>query len=201
LGSLNGPGVFGSAIPLAGDFDGNVRVSGGLIKAGGGFTIDHPLDPAHKYLSHSFVESSEMKNLYDGVVTLDELGQAEVALPAWFEALNTDFRYQLTAIGASVPGLYIAEEIACNRFVIAGGQPGMKVSWQVSAVRQDAWARAHRIVAEHDKPAEEQDYYLHPELYGQSEQQNILQRRYPDLPRPRMRANPRRSGVGASEPC
>ena len=42
-----------------------------------------------------------MKNIYDGVVTLDVYGEAEVQLPAWFEALNTDFRYQLTAIGAS----------------------------------------------------------------------------------------------------
>jgi hypothetical protein len=182
--SFSGTGVVGvTGKGLAGEFDGNVRISGTLSKAGGGFTIDHPLDPAHKYLSHSFVESADMKNLYDGVVTLDAQGQAEVALPTWFEALNADFCYQLTAIGTSAPNLYIAEEITDNRFRIAGGQPGMKVCWLVSAVRQDAWATAHRMVVEQDKPTKEQGFYLHPELYGQSEQQSVIRVRYPNLRR------------------
>jgi hypothetical protein len=193
--SLGGPGVVGTgggpgaaAIfgfnDLAGEFSGNVTISGSLSKAGGGFQIDHPLDPAHKYLCHSFIESPEMKNLYDGVVTLDAQGQAEVALPSWFAALNADFRYQLTAIGTAAPNLYIAEEITGCGFKISGGQPGMKVSWQVSAVRQDAWAKAHRIAVEQDKPAKEQGFYLHPELYGQPEQQSVVRVRYPNLPRP-----------------
>ncbi len=75
------------------------------------FKIDHPLDPANKYLSHASVESSDMKNIYDGVVTLDSNGAATVTLPDWFEALNQDFRYQLTAIGAPGPDLYIATEV------------------------------------------------------------------------------------------
>jgi hypothetical protein len=182
-----GTGVVGQTTSIggyAGEFTGDVFISGHLSKAGGGFTIDHPLDPAHKYLSHSFVESPEMKNLYDGVVTLDAQGQAEVALPSWFAALNADFRYQLTAIGTSAPDLYIAEEITTSGFRIAGGQPGMKVCWQVSAVRQDAWATAHRMVVEQDKPVQEQGSYLHPELYGQSEQQSVVRVRYPHLPRP-----------------
>jgi trimeric autotransporter adhesin len=40
--------------------------------------------------------------------------------------------------------------------------------------RQDAWARAHRIPVEQDKPAEEQGFYLHPELYGESEQKGLV---------------------------
>lgn len=35
-------------------------------------TVSHPFDPANKYLLHSFVESSDMKNVYDGVVELDK---------------------------------------------------------------------------------------------------------------------------------
>ena len=118
------------------------------------FKIDHPLDPAHKYLYHSSVESPDMKNLYDGVVTLGANGTATVKLPEYFQALNKDFRYQLTCIGGSAP-VYVAREIHNNRFVIAGGRPGLKVSWQVTGVRHDAYAEAHRMVVEQEKPEEE----------------------------------------------
>ena len=87
-------------------------IHGPLEKPGGQFKIDHPLDPANKYLYHSFVESPDMKNVNDGVVALDDKGEAEIQLPDWFSALNKDFRYQLTAIGAPGPNLYIAEEIS-----------------------------------------------------------------------------------------
>jgi hypothetical protein len=84
-------GVVGlSYIGLAALLDGNVTITGTLQKAGGSFKIDHPLDPANKYLSHSFVESPDMKNVYDGVVTLDDIGEAEIELPDWFGALNKD---------------------------------------------------------------------------------------------------------------
>ncbi|HEY9386381.1 MAG TPA: hypothetical protein VIP70_05030, partial [Nitrososphaeraceae archaeon] len=107
--SENGYGVFGySGTNYAAFLDGNVRITGNLQKAGGSFKIDHPLDPANKYLSHSFVESPDMKNVYDGVVVLDDKGEAEIELPDWFGALNKDFRYQLTAIGAPGPNLHIA---------------------------------------------------------------------------------------------
>jgi hypothetical protein len=79
--------------------NGALRVSGALSKGGGGFQIDHPLDPANKYLSHSFVESPEMVNLYNGTVVTDAQGQAMVALPGYFEAVNRDYCYQLTPIG------------------------------------------------------------------------------------------------------
>ena len=49
----------------------------------------------------------------------------------------------------------------------------MEVSWQVTGIRQDAWAEEHRIVVEEDKPAEERGFYLHPMLYGQPERQGI----------------------------
>src|SRR5215213_1885570 len=94
-------GVYGKGITgLAAYLDGNVTIAGNLTKGGGSFKIDHPLDPANKYLCHSFVESPDMKNVYDGVVMLDGNGEAEIELPDWFGALNKDFRYQLTAIGA-----------------------------------------------------------------------------------------------------
>src|SRR5918993_156597 len=92
-------GVYGKGITgLAAYLDGNVTIAGNLQKAGGSFKIDHPLDPTNKYLCHYFVESPDMKNVYDGVVVLDRKGKAEIELPDWFGALNKDFRYQLTAI-------------------------------------------------------------------------------------------------------
>jgi hypothetical protein len=135
-----------------------------------------------------------MKNVYDGLVVLDNKGEAEIELPDWFSALNKDFRYQLTAIGAPGPNLYIADEISdagtttdsssSNRnnnndsnnnsnFKIAGGTSGMKVSWQVTGIRKDPWANANRIQVEENKPANEQGYYIYPELYGQPEEKGI----------------------------
>jgi hypothetical protein len=96
-----------------------------------------------------------------------------VTLPDWFEALNRDFRYQLTAIGKPSPNLYIAQEISGNHFRIGGGTPGGKVSWMVTGIRHDAFANAHRIPVEENKPAAEKGKYLHPELFGQPASQSI----------------------------
>lgn len=149
---------------------GNLTVSGNisggsLTKPGGTFKIDHPLDPANKYLYHSFVESPDMMNIYNGVVMLDAKGEAWVAMPEWFEALNMEFRYQLTAIGRSMPKLYVAAEMSSNRFKIAGGKANAKVSWQVTGIRHDAWANDHRVVVEVQKSTTEQGTYIYPEHY------------------------------------
>ena len=175
-------GVYGaSSSGNAGYFSGDVNISGNLTKQGGSFRIDHPLDPANKYLSHSFVESPDMLNIYNDNVRLDLNGEAIVQLPNWFEALNQDFRYQLTAVGAPGPNLYIAEKLRGNCFKIAGGKPGMEVSWQVTAVRQDAYADAHRVRVEEDKPEAERGYYLHPELFGQPPEKGIEWAQHPVL--------------------
>jgi hypothetical protein len=99
--SNSGAGVYGSSTGsgYAAYLDGRVYIRGPLEKPAGSFKIDHPLDPANKYLSHSFVESPDMKNVYDGVVILDDKGEAEIELPDWFGALNKDFRYQLLLSG------------------------------------------------------------------------------------------------------
>jgi len=149
-----------------GYFGGALNVKGNLTKGSGSFKIDDPLDPANKYLSHSFVESPDMMDIYNGVVTLDAHGAAWVDLPAYFEALNRDYRYQLTSIGRPQPKLYIAGEISARRFKIAGGKPGGRVSWMVTGIRYDAYANANRILVEENKPPEEQGRYLHPELFG-----------------------------------
>ncbi|RME38807.1 MAG: hypothetical protein D6788_06710, partial [Planctomycetota bacterium] len=140
---------------------------------GGNLTIDHPLDPANKFLTHASVDSPDRKNVYDGVAVLDETGSATVRLPDYVEAFNRDFRYQLTPLGAPMPGLHVAREIRDNRFRIAGGAPGMKVSWQITGIRRDPWAEAHPVIVEKDKPVEQRGHYLHPELYGQPKAKRI----------------------------
>ena len=114
-----------------------------------------------------------MKNVYDGMVRLDAKGEAWVDLPDYFEALNHHFRYQLTAVGAPAPRLYVAREVSQNRFKIAGGRPGGKVSWQVTGIRHDAYANANRIPVTEDKPPSEQGRYLHPEAFGQDASRSV----------------------------
>ena len=144
---------------------GNVTIQGTISKGGGSFKIDHPVHPETHYLYHSFVESPDMMNVYNGNVVIDASGEATVNLPEYFEALNTNFRYQLTPIGHFAP-LYIKKEIHNNQFVIAGGEPDMKVSWQVTGVRHDPFANRNRIKVEVEKPARERGHYLHPEAYN-----------------------------------
>jgi len=183
-GCCSGDGIGIVAWPgssVAGLFEGDVTVFGNVSKFGGSFKIDHPLDPANKYLYHSFVESPDMKNIYDGVVTLDGNGEAGVEMPDWFDVLNKDFRYQLTAIGAPGPNLYVSKELSGNHFEIAGGKPGMKVSWQVTGTRQDAWANAHRIPVEEDKSQKERGFYMSPELYGQPAERQITNATHPQM--------------------
>ena len=76
-----------------------------------------------------------MMNVYNGNVELDENGEAWVELPAYFGALNHDFRYQLTPIAAPAPSLFVAKRIQDNRFKISGGPARGLVSWQVPGVR------------------------------------------------------------------
>jgi hypothetical protein len=164
----------------AGYFNGNVHVNGNLSKSGGSFKIDHPLDPANKYLSHSFVESPDMKNMYDGTVITDATGFARVTMPEYFEALNRDFRYQLTVISQFAQAI-IGSKIAGNEFTIRTDKPGVEVSWQVTGIRQDAWANSHRILVEEEKPEKERNSYLHPELFNQPPEKSLEWVRHPEM--------------------
>ncbi len=162
---LYGTGV-GAPSNRAALLEGNTEIIGFLSKSAGTFKIDHPLDPENKYLYHSFVESPDMMNVYNGNVVTDENGRAVVELPSYFEALNKDFRYQLTPVGARAT-LWVEREIENNRFLVASDVPGVKVSWQVTGVRKDPFAEAYRVKAEVEKPADERGTLLHPEVYGQ----------------------------------
>jgi len=188
---LGGDGIFAEAGvngTYGGYFFGDVTVIGNLSKSGGSFKVDHPLDPENKYLYHSFVESPDMMNIYNGNVVTDGSGLAVVTLPDWFESLNRDFRYQLTVIGQFAQAI-VASEIANGRFAIRTDKSGVKVSWQVTGIRQDPWANAHRIPVEEEKAEKEKGHYLSPELYGHAGEPSIAKIRHPqpqELPRPKM---------------
>lgn len=171
VGPLTSIGVYGSAAGgvnnFAGLFDGDVSVNGFLTKLGGTFKIDHPLDPANKYLYHSFVESPDMMNVYNGNITTDANGEAIVELPDYFNALNKDYRYQLTVIGTFAQAI-VAKKVVNNQFVIKTNQPNVEVSWQVTGIRNDAYAQAHRVVPEVEKENFNKGKYLAPVELGKS---------------------------------
>jgi trimeric autotransporter adhesin len=164
--------------PYAAFFGGSIDVDGSVTTPDVAPKIDDPVDPANKYLSHSVVESSDMMNIYNGNITTDAEGNATVQMPDWFEALNRDFRYQLTVIGQRAQA-YISSELANQQFGIKTDKPNVKVSWQITGIRQDAWANAHRVPVEADKPANERGYYLHPELFGASQDKKLPLRKHP----------------------
>ena len=149
--------------------NGTLEVAGTLLKPGGAFRIDHPLDPENKFLQHSFVESPDMKNIYDGNVVTDANGDAVVSMPDWFDALNRDFRYQLTVIGQFAQAI-VSEEIRDGRFAIKTDKPNVKVSWQVTGIRQDAYANAHRIQVEVDKDSHQRGRYIDPVAFGKPQE-------------------------------
>ncbi len=181
-------GKTNSSSGYGGYFEGRTHVQGEFTASVKQFKVDHPLDPANRYLYHTSVESPDMKNVYDGLAALDANGEAWVTLPDWFEALNRDFRYQLTPLGRPGPNLHIAQEIQNNRFQIAGGVPDMKVSWQVTGIRHDPYAEAHRSPVEQDKPAHERGTYLYPEGYGQPDSAGLdYQKSRPLLKPPEVR--------------
>ncbi|HUP19601.1 MAG TPA: hypothetical protein VM778_06580 [Gemmatimonadota bacterium] len=165
----DGTGVYGQSLSgFAGFFAGDVSVQGDLTVTGTkSFKIDHPLDPASRYLLHFNLESDETLNFYNGNVVLDGAGEAWVVLPQWLPAINRDFRYQLTPVGGPAPNLYVASELHGNRFQIAGGPPGLKVSWTLTAVRDDPWVRDHAPQVEVEKRGAELGKYLYPAGYGQ----------------------------------
>ena len=139
---------------------GNWDVLGNISKFGGSFKIDHPNDPKNKILYHSFVESPDMMNIYNGNATTDANGDAQITLPSYFDALNMEFRYQLTCIGSFAQAI-VFKEIKGNSFSIKTDKPNIKVSWQVTGIRKDDYANDHRIKVEVEKKGAERGKLLY----------------------------------------
>jgi hypothetical protein len=181
--AVAGAGLDGASPGAAAILIGAVEVNGNFSVTGGGtknFKIDHPLDPENKYLYHAAIESSEVLNIYSGNATTDGNGDALVTLPDWFEAVNRDYRYQLTVVGTFAQAI-VADEVKNNQFKIKTNAAGVKVSWQVTGIRSDAAIRNRPFKVEEDKLQSERGYYLAPEAYGQSEERGIEWARNPQM--------------------
>lgn len=173
-----GYGVYGSAgdnsiSNWAGYFSGDVNVTGTVFSPVKISRIDHPLDPENKYLQQSDVQSPEMINVYTGNATTDQNGDAVVSMPEYFMAVNSDFRYQLTVVGQFAQAI-VSSEIENNSFTIKTDKPNVKVSWQVTGIRQDRYSQAHRVVVQEAKATHEVGKYLHPELYGFGAERGLM---------------------------
>ena len=59
----------------------------------------------------------------------------------------------------------------------AATKPHVKVSWQVSGIRRDAYAKAHPMIVDQEKPSAERGFFLHPQAHGQPEDRGIAERR------------------------
>ncbi|MDC1204934.1 hypothetical protein N8085_06030, partial [Salibacteraceae bacterium] len=161
-------GFFEGDVTITGDLD----ISGAISKGSGTFKIDHPLDPENKYLVHSFVESPDMMNVYNGNATTDANGIAIIELPQYIEASNKDFRYQLTPIGKFAQCI-VKEEVKGDKFIIQTDKPNVKVSWQVTGIRNDPYAKQNRVIAEEEKSPRDKGSYLHPEVYGLDKSRSV----------------------------
>lgn len=132
------------------------------------FRIDHPFDPANKYLAHYCAEGQVPLNIYTGVATTDDQGYATISLPKYFESINKDYRYTLTVIDKSDDFVLakVVDEIENNAFRIRTSKPNVKVSWEVKGTRNDAWVREYGAPDEFVKPDTEIGSYQNPELFG-----------------------------------
>ncbi len=131
---------------------GNANVTGNLNVSGTkNFLIEHPTQ-TDKYLVHAAIESNEVLNQYSGNVMTNAEGLTTITLPDYFNDINVDFRYQLTIIGASFARAIVFEEInKNNQFTIKTDEPNIKVSWQVTAKRNDKYLREHPFFEIRDK--------------------------------------------------
>lgn len=188
-GLADGTGVYGQSQPAANSGigvhgEGNfyaVLATGDFGATGAKtFIIDHPLDPENKTLKHFSIESNEILNVYRGNAIFDANGNATIKLPDYFNAINKDFSYQLTPVGAAMPNLYVAEKINTNgSFIISGGVAGKEVSWSVYAQRNDKYVQEHpeKTIDEIEKKDYQKGKYYDPTSWKQPKEKGIFYRK------------------------
>jgi hypothetical protein len=65
------------------------------------------------------------------------------------------------------------EKVNNNQFKIKTDKPNVEVSWQVTGIRHDKFADAHRVVPEVQKEKEYQGRYLHAAEWGVPDTKSI----------------------------
>ncbi|RCL64618.1 MAG: hypothetical protein DBW80_01290 [Bacteroidetes bacterium] len=143
------------------------------------FLIDHPLDPANMLLRHYSMEADEVLNVYRGNIQLDATGKGVVQLKSYAQAINTNFSYQLTAIGGAMPSLHVSQGVNNQgQFIIQGGLPNHEVSWTIYAERNDVYMQ-NRPELRNPEVAKKPfniGKYFHPQDYNLGEEHRIYPR-------------------------
>jgi hypothetical protein len=161
------------------------------------FRIDHPDDPANKYLLHYSSESPFPQNFYSGNAVTDEKGYAWVELPQYFSQINTNIKYQLTVVddadSSDFVQVKVSKKVVGSRFQIRSSAPNVEVSWRIEADRDDLRIRANRPTDIREKSVNEKGKYQHPEYYGLSSELGLNQLLPHDYPRnsPKRKLNKR----------
>jgi|SRR6516162_9903462 len=144
------------------------------------FKIDHPLDPAHKYLYDSFVESPDMMNIYKrrGYPPCKRRSGDSNAGMVW----RSEPRLPLP--------VYLPWRICCGLCRRGTCQQSIQ-DWRRSrrpeGILADHWHSSGRLgqrppdPVEEEKSAQERGYYIHPELYGAPEEKQIERPRQPQM--------------------
>lgn len=132
------------------------------------FNIDHPLDPENTYLRYYSAEGPEPLNIYSGTIITNPQGYATIQLPEVFDRINKDPRVQLTVDDAGEDFVFAkvvggVQDGACR---IRTSRGGVKVYWEIKAVRNDLWVQRYGAPVDVPKPQEVRGGYQHPELYG-----------------------------------
>ena len=190
--------------------NGNFAAAGSITGTAKFFEIDHPVDPANKTLRHACIESDEYKNVYDGIVVSDSSGYATIQLPQWMTALNESFRYQLTIIDESDSGdalmwARVARKIDdSNSFTIRTSGPNIEVSWMVTGVRKDAWAKANPFAPEAEKAPSDTGTYLTPQAHGRPASEGMnsaaaFESKHANTQAPGRTGSPDRAAAGGSK--
>ena len=137
-------------------------------------------------LRHYSMEADEVLNVYRGNIQLDATGKGVVQLKSYTQAINTNFSYQLTAIGGAMPSLHVSQGVDNQgQFIIQGGLPNHEVSWTIYAERNDVYMqnRPELRNPEVAKKPFNVGKYFHPQDYNLGEEYRIYPRNDRDLSR------------------
>ena len=85
-----------------------------------------------------------------------------------------------------------------HEFAIRSSLPNLKVSWQITGVRQDAFAKANPLIVEEEKDARQKGFYIHPEFYGAPAEKQIEWARHPQMMKQLQKHRQQAGGKSAS---
>jgi hypothetical protein len=72
--------------------------------------------------------------------------------------------------------VYVSKEFNGNSFSVAGGTPGVKISWMLTGTRNDEYMKQNpeKLEVEIEKTGKIAGKYIRPELYGADSSKSAL---------------------------